>query len=52
MKIIKVKSCGDCPYCLLGADDHNFTCDEADRDDPTWDTRKPIPEWCPLPDEE
>ena len=52
MRIIKVEKCADCPYCLLGADDIQFTCDEANIEDPTWYINRPIPDWCPLPEEE
>ena len=52
VRIIKVEKCADCPYCLLGADDIQFTCDEANVEDPTWYINRPIPDWCPLPEEE
>ena len=50
MKIIKIKKCEECPYCLLAADDIQFTCDEAKIEDPTWYIDRPIPDWCPLED--
>ena len=52
MRIIKIEKCADCPNCLLGADDIQFTCDEANVEDPTWYINRPIPDWCPLPEEE
>lgn len=56
MKLIRVKSCEDCPFSLYDdACDNGFYCNHGG--DLRWfddKSRIPetIPEWCPLPDAE
>ena len=46
MKIIKVETCGDCPYCSYSYN-RVLRCSRADRKAVK---RNTIPTWCPLED--
>jgi hypothetical protein len=50
MKIIKVNSCKECPYCRMYAANSYYCRNTANYR--ILDNRENLPVWCPLEDEE
>jgi len=49
MKILKIASCGNCPYLSVEGIEDIYYCERmAGRD--IRNEAKEIPDWCPLPD--